>query len=604
MKEKELKELKLTKNIIIPFPNFQQNTIISPTQMNDNFEEIEHAYNALIDNHNGAITKINEVENELVKKTDEKIDEVDDVVANIKSDYESLERIIIDENVSVNLQNQINQTNSQLEHIQNEKINNIINVKNGYKNIKKLMCDGSNEYDRIQAFLDIAKTNGKVTLYFPEGEYCFGGNALRIHKNTTIIMSKNATIKRLGTHNVMFLNGEQYNSNYANGYDGDGNIHIYGGVFDLNNSVMTSESNISCFNFAHGENITFNQVTIKNGQNGHYMQIASCKNVFISNCIFKNQTHVGASTTFETIQIETATSSSFPYFGGYDDTPSININIDSCKFENIIRGVGTHSKTGMTNKCKNIRITNCTFSDVVNNCCEIYYYDNVVISNNVFENINNQPIAIRYSTYVNVIGNIVNNTLGSFLWSIESSYVIINSNNIVDPCMGTPSYAIIRLTTCSNFTIDSNVCKGDSYENVVFTSDGCTNINFGKNNDIQSGSNTYIGGEFDYADSHTTLLFKGDLSNANASATLSDDIRRYSYLIVQGNDNSSETAQMCSTIIPLVTISTVSQSRYRIVVDDTTNTMDRVDFSFPDYSSVRVDSISGTSHLRRVIGVK
>jgi len=26
MKEKELKELKLTKNIIIPFPNFQQNT--------------------------------------------------------------------------------------------------------------------------------------------------------------------------------------------------------------------------------------------------------------------------------------------------------------------------------------------------------------------------------------------------------------------------------------------------------------------------------------------------------------------------------------------------------------------------------------------------
>ena len=258
----------------------------------------------------------------------------------------------------------------------------------------------------------------------------------------------------------------------------------------------------------------------------------------------------------------------------------------------------------MTNKCKNIRITNCTFSDVVNNCCEIYYYDNVVISNNVFENINYQPIAIRYSTHVNVIGNIVNNTLGPFLWSIESSYVIINSNNIVDACMGTPSYAIIRLTTCSNFTIDSNVCEGDSYENVVFTSDGCTDINFGKNNDIQNGSNAYIGGEFDYADSHTTLLFEGDLSNATASATLSDDIRRYSYLIVEGNDNSSETAEMCSTIIPLVTISTVLESRYRIVVDDTANTIDRVDFSFPDYSSVRVDSISGTSHLRRVIGVK
>lgn len=61
MKEKELKELKLTKNIIIPFPNFQPNTIISPTQINDNFEEIEYAYNNLIDNHNGAVAKIQEV---------------------------------------------------------------------------------------------------------------------------------------------------------------------------------------------------------------------------------------------------------------------------------------------------------------------------------------------------------------------------------------------------------------------------------------------------------------------------------------------------------------------------------------------------------------
>lgn len=65
MKEKELKELKLTKNIIIPFPNFQQNTIISPTQMNDNFEEIEHAYNTLIDNHNGAINRLEEAMNSI-----------------------------------------------------------------------------------------------------------------------------------------------------------------------------------------------------------------------------------------------------------------------------------------------------------------------------------------------------------------------------------------------------------------------------------------------------------------------------------------------------------------------------------------------------------
>ena len=71
MREKELKELKLTKNIIIPFPNFQQNTIISPTQMNDNFEEIEYTYNNLIDNHNGAITKINKALKNFKEQSDE-----------------------------------------------------------------------------------------------------------------------------------------------------------------------------------------------------------------------------------------------------------------------------------------------------------------------------------------------------------------------------------------------------------------------------------------------------------------------------------------------------------------------------------------------------
>ena len=63
---KDLSKLKLTKNVIIPFPNFQQNTIISPTQMNDNFEEIEYAYNNLIDNHNGAIQNLEDALNEMI----------------------------------------------------------------------------------------------------------------------------------------------------------------------------------------------------------------------------------------------------------------------------------------------------------------------------------------------------------------------------------------------------------------------------------------------------------------------------------------------------------------------------------------------------------
>ena len=49
-----------------------------------------------------------------------KMNEVSGVVSDIQKDYDSLQKIIIDENASANLQNQINQTNSQLEHKANK----------------------------------------------------------------------------------------------------------------------------------------------------------------------------------------------------------------------------------------------------------------------------------------------------------------------------------------------------------------------------------------------------------------------------------------------------------------------------------------------------
>lgn len=86
MKIKKLKELRLTKNIIIPFPNFQQNTIISPTQMNDNFEEIEYAYNNLIDNHNGAIQKLEDAWDELEEDSESFKQEVVDMIGVLEGD--------------------------------------------------------------------------------------------------------------------------------------------------------------------------------------------------------------------------------------------------------------------------------------------------------------------------------------------------------------------------------------------------------------------------------------------------------------------------------------------------------------------------------------
>lgn len=56
-------------------------------------------------------------------------------IIEIQSDYDSLKKVIIDENASANLQNQINQTNSQLEHIQSY--------------ITPLMFGGKGDYSEI-----------------------------------------------------------------------------------------------------------------------------------------------------------------------------------------------------------------------------------------------------------------------------------------------------------------------------------------------------------------------------------------------------------------------------------------------------------------------
>ena len=69
------------------------------------------------------ITKSNEITKTLNDELDKKIKEVDTLVDDLKSDYDSLEKIIIDENASANLQNQINDTSSQLAHIEKNVLN-------------------------------------------------------------------------------------------------------------------------------------------------------------------------------------------------------------------------------------------------------------------------------------------------------------------------------------------------------------------------------------------------------------------------------------------------------------------------------------------------
>jgi pectate lyase len=105
------------------------------------------------------------------------------------------------------------------------------------------------------------------------------------------------------------MNGENGNSTYVSGgYNGEGNIHFKGGTIDLNYSTLASDRTISAFDLGHAENISFTGLTIKNGQQGHYFQVSSCKNVRFKDCWFGNVNYRDTSSNaYELIQIEVAT---------------------------------------------------------------------------------------------------------------------------------------------------------------------------------------------------------------------------------------------------------------------------------------------------------
>ena len=118
-----------------------------------------------------------------------KMNEASEVVSNIQKDYDSLQKIIIDENASANLQNQINQTNSQLEH----KVNissldtKVWSMSNMGQDVKEAMTGGSVavvEKDTIltENIVDKQVTRGKTTFYSISKEGNLISNEMNVYE--------------------------------------------------------------------------------------------------------------------------------------------------------------------------------------------------------------------------------------------------------------------------------------------------------------------------------------------------------------------------------------------------------------------------------------
>jgi hypothetical protein len=288
-------------------------------------------------------------------------------------------------------------------------------IEKEYFNIKDFGVKGDGKTDdtkAIQNALNMARDYGNVKLYFPKGVY--NSKTLRLYKNTSITLHNDATIRRIGTFYKLFINGKIGDKDYATGYKGEGNIHFKGGTIDLNTvkAPIPSDIGTTAFDLGHADNLSFRNLKIINGQNGHYFQLASVKNVLFDGCWFGNVRYTNTnSKNYELIQIEEAREVSFPTFGSYDGTISRDITIQNCHFENVIRAIGTHSyprdKDGVTplRYIENVRIVNNTFKSSVSTFGHFEAFNHLIFENNVFEDYGEYPIYVKESKNTSIKNN-------------------------------------------------------------------------------------------------------------------------------------------------------------------------------------------------------
>lgn len=232
----------------------------------------------------------------------------------------------------------------------------------------------------IQAALNAVRDAGGGMVTVPYGTYKLTTLPLRIYKNTHLRLINGATLVRGDVIKTMIVNGVAD----ASGYNGQGNIIIEGGIWDMRGTGLTSPAN--CISIGHATNVIIRDAQFKDIPGYHGIEFNATHTAIVENCRFEGYTDTGGRDFSEAIQIDLAKGSGqFGSFGVYDSTPCVFVSVTNCYFgAGWPRGVGSHSTVnGKTHK--NINIEGNYFYTLKQMAISSYNWDNVTIANNTID---------------------------------------------------------------------------------------------------------------------------------------------------------------------------------------------------------------------------
>ena len=196
----------------------------------EHLRKIEKGITDII-SENDAIYKDEDIRKSNEKQRQEehsrKMNEVSEIVSDIQKDYDSLQKIIIDANASANLQNQINQTNSQLEH-NTSMLNKIMN------NFDNIDLNINYNYNRILKGMDVNYNKGFKGIY--EGEYILNNHRFKYSSKTPKTLNSTLSLEHGIKDSFIIKEDDVYYMFFTSFEESDGDIG-YATSLDLKNWV-------------------------------------------------------------------------------------------------------------------------------------------------------------------------------------------------------------------------------------------------------------------------------------------------------------------------------------------------------------------------------
>lgn len=376
--------------------------------------------------------------------------------------------------------------------------------------------EGSDITAKVQQALDVARDfamdSVPYKIIIPEGTYTIS-SALEIYSNTQIY-AVGAHIIKQSFSGGMLRTAFPKGGNQLYGYSGYKNIKIIGGIWDGNaGSPEYGEGKcnvFSSFRFAHATNICLENLSVTNNVGSHHVELGGIDGVTITGCTFEGYKDGGVSGGKEAIQLDVMYSSDvFVGYPAFDDTPCINVKISNNKFKNVNRGVGNHT--------------------AVNGI----YFENIEITDNLFENITQQSVlALNWKNC-----NVSHNTMKNVGSGVDFKYMEPGLyNNPKSGEMPIDSEAKAKITN----NIISLSSKANSNLPYVFgiRAWGTTVTDSNNSNSIKEGS--YFVEGVTISDNNITAYGKVD---AGISGKLMNNSKVYSNAIDFSNSKDNENSR-------------------------------------------------------------